>query len=491
MKENIRMKVRKICASDLVARVDWMNNPMVYKTMHFVPPISLENTQKWYESNLNNNKRFDAAFEDEEGQLVAFGGLTNIDYTVRKAEFYIFVNPNMQGKGIGTAATKMLCKYGFDILQLHKIYLYTNGSNVGAKKTYEKVGFVLEGVHREENIIAEKYEDRLYYGLLAKDFDSSANPLELKDWDGLLVENYSADNQDTILGRVNLRVVRDDIFPFIGGGSKARKAVAYEKFLKDNGYNAVVTCGGIQSNHNRAMALMCARNGWKCHLCIQGPEDRFLSEKGNALLDRLSGATCELIRPEDTSVAMDRAMEALKQEGYNPYYVVGGGHNLPGGTCFVEAVEELKRQCDAEDWKPDYIFHASGTGSTQAGIAVGLDKVGWSDVKLVGISVARQQQRGREVVVEFANILAEHYGMPQDYEEKILFTADYLMGGYEQYTEEMKSYLEEVMSATGLMFDTTYSGKGFWGMMQEIKRLGLRDKKILFWHTGGLMNMMK
>ena len=290
---------------------------------------------------------------------------------------------------------------------------------------------------------------------------------------------------------IHLKIVRDDIFPFIGGGSKARKAVAYEKFLKKYGYNAVVTCGGIQSNHNRAMALMCSRNGWKCHLCIQGTEERFFSEKGNALLDRLSGATCELIRPEDTSIAMDRAMQNFKEEGYNPYYVVGGGHNLPGGTCFVEAVEELKRQCDAEGWKPDYIFHASGTGSTQAGIAVGLDKVGWSDVKLVGISVARQQQRGREVVVEFANMLAENYGMPQDYEDKILFTADYLMGGYEQYTEGMNLFLEKVMCETGLMFDTTYSGKGFWGMMQEIKRLGLQDKNILFWHTGGLMNIMK
>lgn len=293
------------------------------------------------------------------------------------------------------------------------------------------------------------------------------------------------------LDNLSIKVVRDDIFPFVGGGSKARKAVAYEKFLKENGYDAVVTCGGIQSNHNRAMALMCARNGWKCHLCIQGTEERFLSEKGNALLDRLSGATCELIRPEETSVAMDRAMESFKNEGYNPYYVVGGGHNLPGGTCFVEAVEELKRQCDIEGWKPDYIFHASGTGSTQAGIAVGLDKVGWTDVKLVGVSVARQQQRGREVVVEFANMLAEHYGMPQDYEKKIIFTADYLMGGYEQYTEEMKLYLEKVMRETGLMFDTTYSGKGFWGMIQEIKRLGLQDKNILFWHTGGLMNLIK
>ena len=297
--------------------------------------------------------------------------------------------------------------------------------------------------------------------------------------------------EDVCVEGLSIKVVRDDIYPFLGGGSKARKAIAYETYLKDNGYDAIVTCGGIQSNHNRAMALMCARNGWKCHLCIQGTEERFYSEKGNALLDRLSGATCELIRAEDTSFAMDRAMKDLRMQGYNPYYVVGGGHNMPGGTSFVEAVEELKRQCFEDGWKPDYIFHASGTGSTQAGIAVGLDKVGWNDVILVGISVARQQQRGRAVVVDFANMLAQHYGMPQNYEEKIIFTADYLMGGYEHYTEEMKSYLERVMKETGLIFDTTYSGKGFWGMMQEIRRLNLQDKNILFWHTGGLMNMMK
>lgn len=297
--------------------------------------------------------------------------------------------------------------------------------------------------------------------------------------------------EDVCVEGLSIKVVRDDIYPFLGGGSKARKAIAYETYLKDNGYDAIVTCGGIQSNHNRAMALMCARNGWKCHLCIQGTEERFYSEKGNALLDRLSGATCELIRAEDTSFAMDRAMKGLRMHGYNPYYVVGGGHNMPGGTSFVEAVEELKRQCSEDNWKPDYIFHASGTGSTQAGIAVGLDKVGWNDVILVGISVARQQQRGRAVVVDFANMLAQHYGMPQNYEEKIIFTADYLMGGYEQYTEEMESYLKRVMKETGLMFDTTYSGKGLWGMMQEIRRLNLHDKNILFWHTGGLMNMMK
>ena len=286
-------------------------------------------------------------------------------------------------------------------------------------------------------------------------------------------------------------IVRDDIFPFAGGGSKARKAMAYEEFLRAGGYDSIVTCGGVQSNHNRAMALMCARNGWKCHLCVQGTGDRFNEEKGNALLCRLAGAEYEFVRSEDTSTAMDKAMERFAAKGLNPYYVHGGGHDLPGGTCFVNAVKSLKDKCDDEGYKPEYIFLASGTGSTQAGIAVGLDLVGWNDVKLIGISVARRQERGRQAIVDFANMLAGHYGLPADYDRKIVFSSEYLMGGYEQYTCEMDGYLKKVMHETGLLFDTTYSGKGFYGMMKEIGRLGIQGENILFWHTGGIMNLMK
>lgn len=294
------------------------------------------------------------------------------------------------------------------------------------------------------------------------------------------IDNYLIDG-------ISISVVRDDIYPFVGGGGKARKAVYYEKLLKEQGYNAVVTCGGIQSNHNRAIALMCAKNGWKCHLCIQGTNELFFAEKGNALLDRLSGAECELIKPEDTAIAMDRAMEKFAAEGYKPYYCHGGGHDLPGGVSFVEAVEELAVQIE----KPDFFFHASGTGSTQAGIVVGLDRVGWSDVKCIGISVARQYERGRQVIAEFANMLANYYGMTERYDDRIIFNTDYLYGGYEKFTSEMNAYLKKAMKETGLMFDTTYSGKAFYGMMDIIKKEGLQDKKLVFWHTGGIMNLMK
>ena len=293
------------------------------------------------------------------------------------------------------------------------------------------------------------------------------------------------------VGSSVLRIVRDDLYPFVGGGSKARKAVEYERFLKAEGYNAVVTCGGIQSNHIRAIALMAARNGWKCHLCVQGAKERFESEKGNALLCRLSGVECETIDPSETAVAMDRAMGTFANAGHKPYYVHGGGHDLPGGTCFVDAVKELKRQCDTADYKPDYLFLASGTGSTHAGIVVGCELVGWHDVKVVGISVARQYERGKQVVVDFANMLGEYYGVKKDFSDSVIFNADYLFGGYEQFVPEMETYLKDVMKTTGLMLDTTYSGKAFYGMMDIIKKNNLQNKNIIFWHTGGLMNLMK
>ena len=299
----------------------------------------------------------------------------------------------------------------------------------------------------------------------------------------LAIEDYCIDGYP-------IKVVRDDLFPYVGGGSKARKAMGYESFLRQSGYNAVVTCGGIQSNHNRAIALMSARNGWKCHLCIQGTQDRFDAEKGNALLCRLSGADCELIDVAETASAMDKAMQQFHDNGLNPYYIHGGGHDLPGGTCFVDAVSDFKERCDDIGYKPDYIFLASGTGSTQAGIVAGLEMVGWGDVTVVGISVARELERGRQVIQDFLRMLCLHYGLDNDLSERVVFNADYLYGGYEAYSLQMKEYLEKVMRETGLIFDTTYSGKGFYGMMEIIKRGALADKNNVFWHTGGLMNIM-
>lgn len=296
--------------------------------------------------------------------------------------------------------------------------------------------------------------------------------------------------QNIIVEDLPIKLVRDDLFPSVGGGNKGRKAVEYEKELKELDYNAIVTTGGIQSNHNRAMALLAAKNGWKCHLVYHGTEERFNAENGNALLVRCTKATKEFVEASCISEAMNNAMAAYKKEGLKPYYVTGGGHDMSGGRAYMKAIQQMYAYGKLYNYKPDYIFHASGTGSTQAGILVGLESVGWGDVKVIGISVARQQERGKQVVTEFANKLAEHQGINADFTDRVHFVTDYLFGGYEQFSPEMKDFLDYAMQETGIIFDTTYSGKAFYGMYDYVKRNGIKDN-ILFWHTGGLMNIQK
>ena len=134
--------------------------------MHFETPVMIDNTIRWFENNIGNQKRVDLTFV-ENGEIVAFGGLTGINRETNKAELYVFVNPKAQKSGIGTRATKALCGYGFEELGLQKIFLETNEDNYAARRVYEQCGFKLEGKHRNEYISADgQVMCRMYYGLL-------------------------------------------------------------------------------------------------------------------------------------------------------------------------------------------------------------------------------------------------------------------------------------------------------------------------------------
>lgn len=118
------MEIRKLALEDLPQRVDWMNNPKVYSSMHFDIPVLIDKTIEWYSRNLKREDRVDCAFFDETGETVAFGGITSIDKELGKGETYIFTNPEAHRKGIGTTAMKLLCKYGFETVGLNKLYAY-------------------------------------------------------------------------------------------------------------------------------------------------------------------------------------------------------------------------------------------------------------------------------------------------------------------------------------------------------------------------------
>lgn len=288
----------------------------------------------------------------------------------------------------------------------------------------------------------------------------------------------------------NLTVFRDDLYPFLGGGNKGRKMDAMAKDIFAKKANALVTTGGVQSNHCRAVAVFAAQYKMKCTLVLHGSKEEFLQQSGNAKIMRLSGA--EIVFVEQASsigLAMDNAMQQYTKEGDVPYYIWGGGHTLEGGLAYIDAIAELKQYCEENNWYPDYIFHASGTGSTQSGMLAGLDKYNFTDTQVIGISVGRKSEQATKIVDDFYKELCEHYKISCLNRASIVLD-DYLMGGYAQYSDALKEMSLQSIQNYGFTLDTCYTGKAFYGMLDYCKQNQLEQKNILFWHTGGIFNFL-
>jgi D-cysteine desulfhydrase len=286
----------------------------------------------------------------------------------------------------------------------------------------------------------------------------------------------------------HFKIFRDDLYPFLGGGNKGRKIIYIEKDILAKKANSVVTTGGIQSNHCRALAILAAQQGWPCTLVLHGDETSFYKESGNAIMMRLSGARLVFVNEDKISTAMDQAMEDFKAQGLTPYYVYGGGHSMEGGLAYIDAVNEMKLETEQLNWKPDYIFLASGTGSTQAGILAGLDREG-IEAEVIGISVGRNKDRAEAVVSDFYTKLCENYHI-QGRKRKVTVLDDYLCGGYGRFNDAIKKLSLNSIKDYGFTLDTTYTAKAFYGMQDYISKNNLEDKNILFWHTGGIFNFL-
>jgi diamine N-acetyltransferase len=167
------ISARRLEASDLLLRYQWLNDPSVHGQMMVSPPIGLAETQQWFSRTLLNESRRDFAFTLDGAlpeEVVAMGGLTDILPRHRRAELYIFVRPGLTGRGIGSRAMVWLCEYGFSELDLHRIYLYTTERNDAARRFYARLGFQDEGTLRGHAFHQGRFIDRHVQGVLRSEW---------------------------------------------------------------------------------------------------------------------------------------------------------------------------------------------------------------------------------------------------------------------------------------------------------------------------------
>lgn len=286
---------------------------------------------------------------------------------------------------------------------------------------------------------------------------------------------------------VSMWVKHDDLFILAGGGNKARKLQHILAEGIRQGCDSLVTTGSAHSNHVRATALMAARLGWRAKLVIDDkPQERF---EGNLLLADIAGAEISFCERKDVSQRMNEAMTTLRDEGRNPLYIWGGGHCLAGGMAYYEAVSELAGQAHNLNCRPDFVFVASGTGTTQAGLHVGCSQF-LGKTKVVGVSVAHGKERGQANVNSSVNDLVKNLGL-SGATSNVTFDDGSACGGYAKASQSLHELIRWAARTEGLILDPIYTGKAFHAVHSHIVSGKVpRGSTVCFWHTGGLINLV-
>lgn len=160
------MRLRATERSDLPLAVQYLNDPAVLMYFGLPAPFSIEDEEAWYARMRQDDRVVNFAIEVE-GRYVGGCGLFDINHVHRRAEIGIFVgDQSVWGQGVGSDAMALVLGYGFDYLNLHRIYLRVFAENARAIRVYERLGFQHEGRFRDAEWRHGRWHDMLYLSVL-------------------------------------------------------------------------------------------------------------------------------------------------------------------------------------------------------------------------------------------------------------------------------------------------------------------------------------
>ncbi|WP_022722390.1 GNAT family N-acetyltransferase, partial [Rhodopseudomonas sp. B29] len=107
----------------------------------------------------------------ERERPIGHARLDRVDLHDRRASFAIgILDPDELGKGYGTEAAKLVLRFAFGKLDLHRVSVRVLAYNSRAIGSYKKCGFVVEGREREAGLVNDCWHDDIIMGLLKREF---------------------------------------------------------------------------------------------------------------------------------------------------------------------------------------------------------------------------------------------------------------------------------------------------------------------------------
>jgi RimJ/RimL family protein N-acetyltransferase len=167
-----KTRLRAVELTDAVKYHEWVNDEQSNQTRGLYHPTSLQEAQSWIEARCSTN--FDTlslAIETIEGVHIGFIGFRAICPRSRRAEVTLHIGDKREWrKGYGRDALSTLCLYGFESMNLHRIWLECDAAYEKIIAAYESVGFRREGRLRDSYFRHGGYRDTLIMGLLESEW---------------------------------------------------------------------------------------------------------------------------------------------------------------------------------------------------------------------------------------------------------------------------------------------------------------------------------
>jgi 1-aminocyclopropane-1-carboxylate deaminase len=167
----------------------------------------------------------------------------------------------------------------------------------------------------------------------------------------------------------------------VGSRSAATRTRKLEYLAADalaEGCDALVSIGGVQSNHTRQVAAVAAQLGLRCVLVqeswVDWP-DAVYDRVGNIQLSRILGAEVRLVEAGfgiGFKESWESALADVTARGGKPYAIPAGASDHPlGGLGYARWAGEVADQERRLGVFFDTVVVCSVTGSTQAGMIAG------------------------------------------------------------------------------------------------------------------------
>jgi len=156
-----KARLRKPEPSDIDALFAQKNDPEIASLLGgFTKGYTRADLARWIEAHAQAKDEALYVITDPDDRCLGHVGLYKIDHRIRSAEFAILLGDKKAwGTGIGRACTSFMLRFGFEELQLHRIYLEVLETNERARRLYESLGFVHEGTLRHAQWKGGRYLD--------------------------------------------------------------------------------------------------------------------------------------------------------------------------------------------------------------------------------------------------------------------------------------------------------------------------------------------